>query len=206
MPKGLKHFQSKVEFRNYDYVPHPLVVFRPWEDCSFEKTRVVLLCIEPTRNQSHCSPYCLSTPLTAKTPSRVTKDILEHLRFDVPGVQIRSHDLSCWAKKGVLMIHVYPVARTTKELFGKWFEGDFLIYEALRELSIRKEKCVFILFGKQVKKFLPCLDNPNHLVMCINRPGSNQYLKSYRKFSGHNFFSRSAEYLEVDPKELWRVT
>jgi uracil-DNA glycosylase len=79
-------------------------VFRAFEDCPFEKVRVVILGQDPYANEGQAIGRAFAVSESTKVP-RSLKNIFEEVRHDYPNQSMPKRTLESWAKQGVFLLN-----------------------------------------------------------------------------------------------------
>ncbi|MBD3260587.1 MAG: uracil-DNA glycosylase [Candidatus Altiarchaeales archaeon] len=203
------------EISNQGRVFHPGLdykkIFRPLFLTPFKDTRVVILGQDPYYKKGLADGLAFSVqPNTIKIPGSLS-NILREYRDDLGYRNPRTGDLSHWARRGVLLINAIWTVEDEKpkshyKINGKqlWQE---LTAEILRKLSVRKEKMVFILWGKAAQEWRYMIDEDKHLVLIGPHPSPRNFTltsKDGLKFFGGQYFSKTCDFLDL-PYSFWRL-
>lgn len=138
----------------------------------------------------------------------IFKEYREDLGYPYP----RSGDLSTWARNGILLINAVwtveegrPLSHYRVKGSSPWAE---LTAEIIGQLSERKNKLVFILWGKKAQEWRYMIDETKHLVLASAHPSPrNKMFKQgnpEQNFLGGRYFSKACEYLDIS-KTIWRL-
>lgn len=191
--------------------PTQKVIFRCFDMTPFKDVRIVILGQDPYYQKGVADGLAFSVlPNQAKLPGTL-RNILAEYREDLNYSVPRSGDLSSWARNGILLLNTVLTVEEDKpnshyKINGKqlWQE---LTTEVIREINNRKEKVVFILWGKSAQEWRYLLDESKHLVLVGPHPSPRNFTytgKDGLRFRGGSYFSKAAAYLDID-KRIWRL-
>ena len=222
--KEIKQFLKERQELGYEVYPSfdLKYVFRPLLLTSFKETKIVIVGQDPYPQKGMADGLAFSVlPTVSKIPGSLG-NILSEYREDLQFRYPRSGDLSYWARNGILLINtVWTIEgrphkenkgdfRTRKsshyKINGKqlWQE---LTAEIFQQLSKRKDKLVFILWGKSAQEWRYLIDETKHLVLVGAHPSPRNFTLTAKdgiKFFGGKYFSKACEYLDL-PKTIWRL-
>ena len=141
--------------------PAPDDVFKAFELCDFDDTRVVILGQDPYHGegQAHGLSFSVPSDVTVLPPS--LKNIFTVLRDDVK-VERADGNLEAWARQGVLLLNtaltVDEGAAGSHRNQG-WERFTDAVITALND---RDERVVFVLWGGKAKRKRRLITNQNH--------------------------------------------
>jgi uracil-DNA glycosylase len=170
-------------------------VFRAFEDCPFNKVRVVILGQDPYAREGQAIGRAFAVSKSTKTVPRSLKNIFKEVLHDYPRRLEPEPTLESWAKQGVFLLNtaltVKAGHRNSHAKIIKWKEA--VTTPTLEKLSIEREHLVFMLWGAHAKLFEHFLDQRRHLVLKAGHP-SPLSVKFFRK-CGH--FRKANNYLSM---------
>jgi uracil-DNA glycosylase len=164
-------------------------VFRAFEDCPFEKVRVVILGQDPYAKESQAIGRAFAVPESTKIPPSL-KNILKEVLREYPRGEKPRPTLESWAKQGVFLLNTTLTVvdgRSNSHSNIGWKEA--VTIPTLKKLSER-EHLVFMLWGDHAKSFEHILDQ-RHLVLKAWHPSP----LSVRDFQGCGHFGKANSYL-----------
>jgi len=186
------------------YLPPSRVVYRAFDLCPFEKTRVVILGQDPYHTPGVADGLAFSTwPWNKKTPPSLRNIFLEYcsdLGYEKP----RHNTLEPWAWEGVLLLNTSLTVLKGRANSCRGWGWEKLVIECLRTLSEYRPGVVFILWGQQAQEYRGLIDEDKHHVITAVHPSP---LSASRGFFGHRPFSRANAWLESVGQEPinWRL-
>lgn len=222
--KIIKSFLKEKKEKGYEVFPSFdfKIIFRALALTSFKETKIVIIGQDPYHQRGHADGLAFSVLPTVKKIPRSLGNILSEYREDLGFRYPRTGDLSYWARNGILLINsVWTIeARDKKEKGGGFRERKSSHYkidgrllwqeltsEIIEQLSKRKNKVVFILWGKEAQQFRYMIDETKHLVLVGAHPSPRNFTPTSKdgiKFRGGRYFSRACEFLDL-PHSIWRL-
>lgn len=195
--KELLSFVQK-EYRENECYPAPENIFKAFELCSFENTRVVIIGQDPYHGFGQAHGLCFSVQPNAKIPPslmNIYKEIGEDLGRAIPSTGNLSH----WAEQGVLMLNATLTVRAGKA--GSHFRKGWEIFTdaVIKILSEEKEHIVFLLWGGPAQKKGKSIDTSKHLVLTSGHPSPLAANRGY--WFGNKHFSKTNDYLRLVGKK-----
>jgi uracil-DNA glycosylase len=146
-------------------------VFRAFEDCRFEKVRVVILGQDPYPNEGQAIGRAFAVPKSTEKLPRSLDNIFKEVGRDYPNQLEPERTLESWAKQGVFLLNTTLTVRqgsiNSHSDIG-WKEA--VTIPTLKKLSAEREHLVFMLWGVPAKKFEQFLDQGRHLVLKAGHP------------------------------------
>lgn len=168
------------------FTPPLKYVFRAFEQCSWSKTKVVMIGQDPYFTPGVADGIAFSCGLTGKAqPS------LKYMFNAIdPNVE-QDPDLTRWANQGVLLLNSALTVQMNKPGTHYDIWKDFLVY-VIDQICSKKEDVLFVLLGKQAETFKEYIDKPfmssgSNKVMIVSHPASAAYQKAREWKDGHIF-------------------
>ena len=183
--------------------PPPANLFRAFELCPLNKTKVVIIGQDPYHGRGQANGLCFSVNDGIKHPPSLI-NIFKEIESDLGISMSNSGELSSWAKQGVLLLNA-----TLSVLAGQagshqnkgWEEFSDTV---IKTISEKKENVVFLLWGAYAGSKENLIDQSKHLILKAPHPSP---LSSYRGFFGCKHFSKTNEYLKKHGQEEidWKI-
>lgn len=182
------------EYRNPAVTVYPPAakIFSAFDECPFDKVKVVILGQDPYHGPGQANGLCFSVgPGVQLPPSLVNifKEVQDD--FALPEAPTDG-DLSRWARQGVLLLNstlTVEAHRPTSHQRRGW---ETFTDEVIMRLNNDRDKLVFILWGSYAIKKGAFIDRNRHCVITSPHPSP---LSAYRGFFGSKPFSKANEYL-----------
>ena len=211
--KEIKKIENYLEEERekYDGILHILPfkenIFRAFDLCSFEDTKVVLIGQDPYHNivdnKAQAQGLCFSVPEDFPLPPSL-KNIFKELCSDLCCEYPKNGDLSSWGKQGVLLLNRSLSVLQSKPNSHKKIWSNFS-KELMKFIVEKKDFCIFICWGLDAFKSLNGLDCDKHVILKATHPsplGANK-----GGFFGCKHFSRVNDILnERNIKSIdWKI-
>jgi uracil-DNA glycosylase len=180
------------EYKTKATFPPASLIFNAFEQCPFDKVKVVIIGQDPYHGDGQAHGLCFSVNDGVSFPPsllNIFKEIERDLKIATP----TSGNLTRWAQQGVLLLNATLTvqAHMAGSHQGKGWETftDTVIHK----LATEKEHLVFMLWGSYAQKKGAFIDPNRHLVLKSVHPSP---LSAYRGFIGNNHFSVTNQYLK----------
>ncbi len=187
--KNLQKFLED-EYSRYDIYPKMENIFNALNSCKFDDVKVVIIGQDPYHepHQAHGLSFSVEEGVDFP-PSLVNifKEIEDDLKIKVQP----SGNLSRWARQGVMLLNTTLTVRRGQANSHRGHGWETFTNEVIRQLSVRKDPLVFLLWGSNAQSFEPIIEK-QHLVLKAPHPSP---LSAYRGFFGCKHFSKANEFL-----------
>lgn len=187
----LSQFLTK-EYKTEICFPPEKYIFRAFENCSFENTKVVILGQDPYHGDGQAHGLSFSVPIGVKFPPSL-RNIFKELSSDMEIQVPFQGDLSYWTQQGVLLLNATLTVRKSEPGSHQKQGWEEFTDAVIRKISEEKENVVFILWGSYAQKKGKVIDSKKHLLIQSPHPSP---LSSYRGFFGSKPFSKTNTFLK----------
>lgn len=180
------------EYKNKVIFPPAPLVFNAFNQCPFDKVKVVIIGQDPYHGDGQAHGLCFSVnDGVAFPPSllNIFKEIERDLGIPMP----KSGNLSSWAKQGVLLLNATLTVQAHNPGSHQHKGWETFTDAVIQKLASEKEHLVFILWGSYAQKKGNLIPLQKHLILKSVHPSP---LSAYRGFIGNNHFSLTNEYLK----------
>jgi uracil-DNA glycosylase len=188
---GLTDFVRK-EYSTRLTFPPASLIFNAFEQCPFDKVKVVIIGQDPYHGDGQAHGLCFSVNDGVAFPPSLL-NIFKEIERDLGKQMPTSGNLTRWAQQGVLLLNATLTvqAHMAGSHQGKGWETftDAVIHK----LASDKNQLVFMLWGSYAQKKGAFIDSNRHLVLKSVHPSP---LSAYRGFIGNNHFSQANTYLK----------
>lgn len=188
---GLVQF-VKLQYANFVCYPPGKLIFNAFNQCPFDKVKVVLIGQDPYHEPGQAQGLCFSVGDGVKFPpslKNIFAEIQSDLGIDVP----QSGDLTRWAKQGVLLLNATLTVREHAAGSHQNMGWETFTDEVIRKVSEGRENVVFMLWGSYAQSKAKLIDASRHCVLKSAHPSP---LSAYRGFFGNHHFSICNQYLQ----------
>lgn len=186
----LREFLIKEKSKYLIFPPGPLI-FEAFNRTPFDKVKVVLLGQDPYHGYGQAHGLCFSVPDGVAYPPSLL-NILTELKNDLGLPMPRSGNLSKWADRGVLLLNATLTVRENQAGSHQGKGWETFTDGVIKKLSEKKEKLVFLLWGKYAQNKRQLIDTTKHHIIEAPHPSP---LSAYRGFMGCCAFSKTNKLL-----------
>ncbi|MDR3061279.1 MAG: uracil-DNA glycosylase [Dysgonamonadaceae bacterium] len=187
---NLVHF-VKQEYQTHTIYPPGKLIFNAFDQCPFEKVKVVILGQDPYHEPGQAHGLCFSVNDGIPFPpslQNIFKEIQSDLGTAIPG----SGNLERWAKQGVLLLNATLTVRAHYAGSHQHKGWEQFTDAAIHRIAENKEHVAFILWGSFAQKKGEFINPDKHLILKSPHPSP---LSAHRGFFGNRHFSKANEYL-----------
>lgn len=197
---GKPYFESLAQFVKSEYQQFPRQIFpkgkeifRAFDACPFEQTKVVILGQDPYPTPGHAHGLCFSVEQNVRPLPKSLKNIYKEIEEDL-GIPFHEHgDLNRWAEQGVLLLNSVLTVRSGQPDSHKNKGWELFTDAVIRALSDRKEHVVYLLWGSKAIRKAENVNRANNYILTAPHPSP---LSAHRGFFGSKHFSKANEYLK----------
>ncbi len=186
----------KEEFKNKTIYPPKEYIFKAFELCQFEETKVVILGQDPYHQPGQAHGLSFSVPKGIKIPPSL-RNIYKEIELEY-SLKKESGELTSWAKQGVLLLNTFLTVEDSKPMAHSKIGWEKFTDQVLIELSKKDEPIVFMLLGAPAHKKEKFLTNANHLILKAVHPSP---LSAHRGFLGCQHFKLANEFLVKNKRQ-----
>lgn len=167
-------------------------IFRAFDLCSFENTKVVLLGQDPYHGPGQAHGLCFSVQEGVKVPPSLI-NIYKELHQDI-GFSIPNHgNLSHWAEQGILMLNTSLTVQANQANSHSKIGWQIFTDAVIKKVSDAKQNVVFVLWGGNARSKANLIDTSKHLILQSAHPSP---LSAHNGFWGNHHFSSINNYLQ----------
>lgn len=190
------YFELLVSFVKQEYAQHTIYpparqIFRAFDLCKFENTKVVILGQDPYHGAKQANGLSFSVnPEVAIPPSLV--NIFKEIKDDLGQPMPTNGDLTRWAQQGVLLLNATLTVRAGQPGSHQHKGWEHFTDTVISMLSYNKQNLVFLLWGNYARQKEILIDTQKHLV--LKSPHPSPY-SADKGFFGNHHFSKTNDYL-----------
>ena len=173
------------------------LIFNAFNLTPLNKLKVVILGQDPYHgpNQAHGLSFSV---LHGIKPPPSLKNIYKELKSDLNITPPEHGNLEKWATQGVLMLNSVLTVSAGKPASHQKIGWQSFTDAVIKNLSLKKEGLVFLLWGKFAQSKSELIDSNKHLILKAAHP--SPYSATYG-FFGCKHFSKANEYLKSKGSE-----
>lgn len=186
----------KSEYATHKIFPPGRLIFNTFEQCPFEKVKVVILGQDPYHAPGQAHGLCFSVPEGISFPQslqNIFKEIKNDLNIPIP----KSGNLERWVRQGVFLLNATLTVRAHEAGSHQRRGWENFTDHVIQLLSDSGEHLVFILWGAYAQRKAELIDKRKHLVLTSVHPSP---LSAHRGFFGNHHFSKTNDYLSSHGK------
>ena len=190
----------KYEYSNNICYPHGKFIFKAFDDCPFDKIKVVIIGQDPYHGIGQANGLCFSVKDKIQHPPslvNIFKEIEKDLNIPYP----ISGDLTRWSKQGVLLLNSVLTVKANSAGSHKNVGWQKFTDTVINTVSKKKNNIVFLLWGGYAKEKAKLINQKKHLILKSVHPSP---LSANRGgWFGNKHFSTCNHYLyKKDIKQI----
>ena len=181
----------KQEYQTQTVYPPGKFIFNAFDQCPFDKVKVVILGQDPYHEPGQAHGLCFSVNDGVQYPpslQNIFKEIQSDLGMSIP----KSGNLERWAQQGVLLLNASLTVRAHSAGSHQRKGWEEFTDAAIHRIAEGKENVAFILWGSFAQKKGEFINPDKHLVLKSPHPSP---LSAHRGFFGNKHFSKVNDYL-----------
>lgn len=190
------YFEQLIQFVRSEYAsgvcyPPGALIFNAFNQCPFDKVKVVLIGQDPYHEPGQAHGLCFSVNDGVQFPPSL-RNIFQEISTDVGKPIPMSGNLIRWAQQGVLLLNATLTVREHQAGSHQKKGWETFTDSVIKLISDKKENVVFILWGSYAQSKAALIDSTKHFVLKSAHPSP---LSAYRGFFGNHHFSLTNMYL-----------
>jgi uracil-DNA glycosylase len=181
----------KQEYQKQTIYPPGKLIFNAFDQCPFDKVKVVILGQDPYHEPGQAHGLCFSVNDGVPFPpslQNIFKEIQSDLGINIP----QSGNLEHWAQQGILLLNATLTVRAHNAGSHQHKGWEQFTDAAIHRVATEKEHVAFILWGSFAQKKGEFINPGKHLILKSPHPSP---LSAHRGFFGNKHFSKVNEYL-----------
>jgi len=191
------HIRTEKEQGKTIYPPGTLI-FNAYNSTPFDQVKVVIIGQDPYHGPGQAHGLSFSVPAGVPPPPSL-QNIFKELESDL-GLRKPAHgDLTHWAKQGVFLLNASLTVRAGEPMSHAQIGWSRFTDTTIQALSEKRERLVFLLWGKFAQEKSKFIDPNRHLILKAAHPSP---LSAHNGFLGCRHFSQTNAYLvahRIDP-------
>ena len=190
------YFLKLTEFVREEYgrnkvFPKASLIFNAFDQCPFDKVRVVILGQDPYHEPDQAHGLCFSVPQGVAFPPSL-QNIFKEIKSDLGYDPYPNGNLLRWSEQGVLLLNATLTVRAHQAGSHQNKGWETFTDSAVHALAEHKTGLVFMLWGSYAQNKGNFIDESRHLVLKSVHPSP---LSAHRGFFGNHHFSKANEWL-----------
>jgi uracil-DNA glycosylase len=181
------------EYKRGTVYPHPKHVFRAFDECPFEKVKVVIVGQDPYHGAAQANGLCFAVHDGVPVPPSL-QNIFKELESDLGAPVSHDANLERWARQGVLLLNATLTVRAGVAGSHQGKGWETFTDAALHALAHEREHIVFILWGNYARKKGAFIDRTRHCVIESAHPSP---LSAHNGFFGSKPFTKTNNQLKT---------
>jgi len=166
-------------------------IFRAFELCPVDKTKVVILGQDPYHGPGQAHGLCFSVPKGVPIPPSL-QNIFRELEADLGFPPPPHGDLTGWAEQGVFLLNAILTVEAHKPASHRGKGWEIFTDRVIQLVSQVRPHVVFMLWGSYARSKAPLIDRSKHLVLEAAHPSP---FSAERGFFGCRPFSQANAFL-----------
>lgn len=189
--KKLSDFVRR-QYAAHTVFPNPKNIFRAFDLCPFEETKVVILGQDPYHGEGQANGLCFAVNAGVRPPPSL-QNIFKEMEKDLGHLVNHDSDLSRWATQGVLLLNATLTVRAATPGSHQNHGWEEFTDAVVQKLNTEKHNLVFILWGNYAKQKGAHIDRSRHLVLESAHPSP---FSAHAGFFGSKPFSKTNDFLK----------
>lgn len=190
------YFQQLIDFVKEEYAstqvyPPGKEIFRAFDLCPLQETRVVIIGQDPYHGPGQANGLCFSVRNGMTFPPSLL-NIFKEIKADLGKAIPASGNLERWALQGVLLLNATLTVRASSPGSHQQKGWEVFTDEVIRLISAQRQHVVFMLWGAYAQKKGAVIDERRHLALSSPHPSP---FSADRGFFGNRHFSKANSYL-----------
>lgn len=190
------YFEQLTEFVKQEYAtqtvyPPARLIFNAFEQCPFDKVKVVILGQDPYHGPGQAHGLCFSVNDGVDFPPSL-RNIFKEVKEDTGSPIPATGNLERWARQGVLLLNATLTVRAGQAGSHQKKGWEKFTDTAIHKVADRLQNVVFILWGNYAISKSEFIDPSKHLILKSVHPSP---LSASRGFFGNKQFSTANDYL-----------
>lgn len=183
----------KDEYSKYECYPPGKEIFNAFEQCPFDKLKVVIIGQDPYHGRGQAHGLCFSVSEGMELPPSLL-NIFKEIEQDVGVSCPKSGNLLRWSNQGVLLLNATLTVRAHQAGSHQNKGWEQFTDSVIKLISDNKENVVFLLWGGYAKKKQRLINLDKHAVLTSGHPSPLSANRGY--WFGNKHFSKANSLLE----------
>ena len=190
--------KTREEYSKFVCYPPGSKLFRAFDECPFNKLKVVIIGQDPYHGENQANGLCFSVDDGVEKPPSL-KNIFKELNTSFTKNERTNSDLSDWSNQGVLLLNSILSVRRKFPGSHRHIGWEEFTENVIKIISKEKMNLVFMLWGNYAKKKEKFIHDNNHLVLKSGHPSPLSANKGF--WFGNNHFKKCNDFLIANDLE-----
>ena len=184
--------KTREEYSKFVCYPLGSKLFRAFDECPFNKLKVVIIGQDPYHGENQANGLCFSVDDGVEKPPSL-KNIFKELNTSFTKNERTNSDLSDWSNQGVLLLNSILSVRRKFPGSHRHIGWEEFTENVIKIISKEKMNLVFMLWGNYAKNKEKFIHDNNHLVLKSGHPSPLSANKGF--WFGNNHFKKCNDFL-----------
>ena len=190
--------KTREEYSKFVCYPPGSKLFRAFDECPFNKLKVVIIGQDPYHGENQANGLCFSVDNGVEKPPSL-KNIFKELNTSFTKNERTNSDLSDWSNQGVLLLNSILSVRRKFPGSHRHIGWEEFTENVIKIISKEKVNLVFMLWGNYAKNKEKFIHDKNHLVLKSGHPSPLSANKGF--WFGNNHFKKCNDFLTANNLE-----
>ena len=190
--------KTREEYSKFVCYPPGSKLFRAFDECPFNKLKVVIIGQDPYHGENQANGLCFSVDDGVEKPPSL-KNIFKELNTGFIKNERTNSDLSDWSNQGVLLLNSILSVRRKFPGSHRHIGWEEFTENIIKIISKEKMNLVFMLWGNYAKNKEKFIHDNNHLVLKSGHPSPLSANKGF--WFGNNHFKKCNDFLIANDLE-----
>ena len=190
--------KTREEYSKFVCYPPGSKLFRAFDECPFNKLKVVIIGQDPYHGENQANGLCFSVDDGVEKPPSL-KNIFKELNTSFTKNERTNSDLSDWSNQGVLLLNSILSVRRKFPGSHRHVGWEEFTENVIKIISKEKMNLVFMLWGNYAKNKEKFIHDNNHLVLKSGHPSPLSANKGF--WFGNNHFKKCNDFLIANDLE-----
>jgi uracil-DNA glycosylase len=190
--------KTREEYSKFVCYPPGSKLFRAFDECPFNKLKVVIIGQDPYHGENQANGLCFSVDDGVEKPPSL-KNIFKELNTSFTKNERTNSDLSDWSNQGVLLLNSILSVRRKFPGSHRHIGWEEFTENVIKIISREKVNLVFMLWGNYAKNKEKFIHDNNHLVLKSGHPSPLSANKGF--WFGNNHFKKCNDFLTANNLE-----
>ena len=190
--------KTREEYSKFVCYPPGSKLFRAFDECPFNKLKVVIIGQDPYHGENQANGLCFSVDDGVEKPPSL-KNIFKELNTSFTKNERTNSDLSDWSNQGVLLLNSILSVRRKFPGSHRRIGWEEFTENVIKIISKEKVNLVFMLWGNYAKNKEKFIHDKNHLVLKSGHPSPLSANKGF--WFGNNHFKKCNDFLTANNLE-----